>query len=268
MGNIYSTQPAPEYRKFGWKPDLPDHRDKLMKFPRVKKDQENQILSKVDLRDNLPPIYDQDKLGSCTAQAIAAAYQYDEMKQGNKDEFIPSRLFIYYNERDAEHDADKDAGANIRDGIKSINSLGVCPESMWPYDISKFTVKPPKECYVNAVGHKSLEYHRLIQFSAQIKQALLAGFPVIFGISVFESFMSEDVEKTGMVPMPKNDEKLLGGHAVLLVGYDQEECYWICRNSWGEKWGDKGYFYLPYEFLLKEKKLASDFWVIKKICSE
>lgn len=264
MGNYYSTPSSPEYRKYGWKPDLPDHRDKIKKFPKLKQARHD-LPTSVDLRDDCPPIYNQGKLGSCTAQAIAAAYQYDELKQGNKDTFMPSRLFIYYNERATENTVGQDSGANIRDGIKSINLNGVCPEKEWEYDVAKFTMKPSEKCYQEAVGHKSLEYHRLIQFSAQLKQALKHGFPVVFGMSVFESFESDDVAKTGMVPMPENHEKLLGGHAVLLVGYDDEEGYWICRNSWGEEWGDKGYFYLPYEYLLKEKKLACDFWIVKKV---
>ena len=267
MGNYLSTS-SPQYRKYGWKPDLPDPRDKVMKFTRLKKGEERNIPINVDLRDKMPPIYNQGKLGSCTAQAIAAAYQFDELKQGNEDTFEPSRLFIYYNERSKENTTDRDAGASIRDGIKTIHKIGVCPETMWNYDISKFYIKPSSECYLEADKHKSIEYHRIIQFTNQLKQCLSAGFPIIFGMSVFESFESDDVAKTGMVPMPKDNEKMLGGHAVLLVGYDKDESYWICRNSWGEDWGDDGYFYLPHEFLAKDKRYASDFWVLKRVSSE
>ena len=264
MGNYYSTTSPPKYQKFGWKPDLPDHRDKVLKFPRLKKNFSEQLPSKVDLRDEHPPIYNQGKLGSCTAHAIATAYQFCEKKEGNKENFMPSRLFIYYNERKVDDNLEKDAGGSIRDGIKSINCEGVCSESIWKYDITKFRENPPKECYQKAVGHQSLEYFRILQCSAQIKQALNSGYPIIFGMSVFDSFISDEVTQTGMIPMPKDDEKLLGGHAVLLVGYDDEESIWICRNSFGEEWGDKGHFYLPYEFLLKDKKFATDFWMIKK----
>jgi len=262
MGNYYSTTTPPKYHKFGWKPDLPDHRDKVLKFPRLKKNLSAQLPSKVDLRDECPPVYDQKELGSCTAHTIATAYQFCE--KDNKDNFRPSRLFIYYNERTANDNVDKDAGSSIRDGIKSLNRDGVCSESTWKYDITKFRDKPTKECFQEAVGHQSLEYQRILQCSAQLKQALNTGFPIIFGMSVFDSFISDEVAQTGMVPMPKDDEKHHGGHAVLLVGYDDEESVWICRNSFGEKWGDKGHFYLPYEFLLKDKKYATDFWMIRK----
>ena len=263
MGNYVSSNIT--NKKYGWRLDLPDHRDQIMKFPRIRNRAQHDLPLRVDLRDQMPVVYDQGKLGSCTAQALAAAYQFDEIKQGNKDNFIPSRLFIYYNERAMENDTLQDSGAAIRDGIKTINRQGVCPESEWPYDISKFTVKPDNKCYHDAVGHKSLSYYRLYQHSAQLKQALATGYPIICGISIFESFENKDVAKTGMIKLPKEGEKLIGGHALLIVGYDEEENYWIVRNSWGEDWGDKGYCYLPIEYLNKDKKLAADFWVIKRV---
>lgn len=267
MGNYISTGSQSQYKKYGWKPDLPDPRDKIHKFPRIKNNMTD-VPTKIDLRENMPNIYDQGKLGSCTAQAIAAAYQFDEMKQGNKNAFQPSRLFIYYNERSKEHTADRDAGASIRDGMKSIHKIGVCPETKWPYDITKFSIQPTTECYQEALDHKSIEYHRLVPFTNQLRQSLASGYPIVFGMAVFESFESDEVAETGVVPMPKEGEEMLGGHAVLLVGYDKDESYWICRNSWGTEWGDEGYFYLPHEYLSKEKRFTSDFWILKKVSSE
>ena len=178
------------YNKYGWKPDLPDIRDLSIAF------QENPHYSKtVDLRKQCPPIYDQGNLGSCTANAIAAAYQFDEMRQENSDSFMPSRLFIYYNERKMEGSTDTDSGANIRDGIKSINRQGVCHESIWPYDISKFAVEPDQVCYSDAKYHKSLIYHRVKHNCKQIRAALHNGYPVVFGISVYQSFENEEVAK-------------------------------------------------------------------------
>lgn len=264
MGNQFSNE-TPQLRKYGWKRDLPDHRDKMMIFT---DEHIKQNSDQVDIREKCPPIYNQSALGSCTSQAIGAAYQFDELKQGNMDEFMPSRLFIYYNERDMEGTVNLDSGAAIRDGMKSINRQGVCHESMWPYVIDQFTVKPTSECYTDGLHHKSLRYHRVKQHSQQLKAALNQGYPIIFGVSVYESFESEEAKETGKVPIPKEDEKLLGGHAILLVGYDNTERQWIFRNSWGTEWGDKGYGYLPFKYLALKSNLASDFWVVETVDRE
>jgi C1A family cysteine protease len=260
MGNYYSTEPtSTPGRKYGWKRDLPDLRDHMMAFEGLAE------TTRVDLRDRCPPVYDQSQLGSCTANAIAAAYQFDEIKQCSAKPFMPSRLFIYYNERDMEGTISVDSGASIRNGIKSVNRLGVCHETLWPYDIAKFAVRPTQECYQDSKQHKSLRYHRIKQNSQQLKSALNSGYPVVFGITVYESFESEEVAKTGVVPMPTGDEKLLGGHALLLVGYDNESRQWLFRNSWGEEWGDKGYGYLPFKYLAPKNNLAGDFWIIETV---
>ncbi len=266
MGNYYSTTCEPAtYKRYGWKPDIPDHRDKVMFF-----DQEviKSTPDSVDLRDRCPPVYNQQSLGSCTGNAIAAAYQFDELKQNNADGFMPSRLFIYYNERKAEGTIGSDHGASIRDGIKCINKTGVCHEDLWPYDITKFAVEPTANCYDDAKLHKSLKYHRIRQSSLHLKAALNAGYPIVFGISVYESMESPEVAKTGVIPMPTENDKLLGGHCILLVGYDNIKKQWIFRNSWGEEWGDKGYGYLPYKYIAPKSKLSSDFWVVETVSNE
>src|SRR5438552_496218 len=121
---------------YGWQPDLPDHRDlKFAAAPSLLR----KLPAKVDLRKQCPPVYDQGQLGSCTANAIGAAFEFEQMKQNYGTGFTPSRLFIYYNERVMEHTVDMDSGAQIRDGIKSVNNQGVCPEQMLPYIISEFT---------------------------------------------------------------------------------------------------------------------------------
>jgi C1A family cysteine protease len=244
--------------KLGWKRDNPDFRD--YRYTHYI----NKILpSKVDLRDKMPKIYDQGQLGSCTANAIAGAIQYDEMKEELKST-LPSRLFIYYNERAMEGSVDYDAGATIRDGIKVVHKIGYCDESMWPYNISNFTLKPSNDCYKYADNHKAIEYSRVYQNITDIKNSLNNGFPIVFGISVYSSFESDNVSETGKIPMPKKDEYLLGGHAILAVGYNDTEQHIIFRNSWGEEWGDNGYGYLPYEYICNTG-LASDFWIIKTI---
>jgi C1A family cysteine protease len=157
----------------------------------------------------------------------------------------------------------EDSGAEIHDGVHCINSIGVCPENNWPYDINKYTEKPSDDCYELAKNHKSVSYQAVEQTIEQLRAAIISGFPVVFGFTVYDSFESPDVAKTGNMPMPKTDEKILGGHAVALVGFDDSRNVFIVRNSWGENWGDKGYFYMPYDFI-KNPEYASDFWVITK----
>lgn len=246
-------------KRYGWIPDLPDQRDHLYAAP-------SPILAKlpakVDLRLKCPPILDQGELGSCTANAIANAHRFDQIKEGSVKCFAPSRLFIYYNERAIEGTVNSDAGAMIRDGIKSIAKQGVCPEDQWPYDIKKFTKKPSAAVCKEALKHQALSYQRVVQTATQMKGCLASGYPFVFGFSVYESFESAAVAKTGNVSMPGPSEKLLGGHAVLAVGYDDKKQKFIVMNSWSEKWGDKGYFYMPYAYL-SDENLASDLWTVR-----
>ena len=165
----------------------------------------------------MPPIYDQGQLGSCTGNAIAGAMEYERDRQGLTD-FVPSRLFIYYNERALEGTVSSDSGAVIRDGIKVVNREGVCPETLWPYDIGVFTVKPPKRCYVSAETDKAVQYEG-IQTLLALKDAIASNLAVVFGFTVYKSFESQSVARTGVMPMPKPGEATVGGHAVLAVGY-------------------------------------------------
>lgn len=252
-------------RRFGWVPDLPDHRDKVFSAPVV---HAAPLPSSVDLRPGCPPeIYDQGHLGSCTGNAIAAAIEFDQMKQGLADVFTPSRLFIYYNERVMEGTVMEDAGAMIRDGIKSVNKVGAPHEKLWPYSDANpgpFQKKPTPAAYKDAAKHPALLYQRLPQVESQLKGCLASGYPFVFGISVFDSFMTPEVAKSGRAPMPKPKEKQIGGHAILCVGYDDHKRRFICRNSWGEGWGMKGYFTIPYDYVLDDD-LAADFWTIKTV---
>lgn len=252
--------PSP-YGGYGWLPDLPDARDydyaaPLIRFPRG-------LPSAVDLRSECPPVYDQGQLGSCTANAIGGAIEFDQRKQGTK-EFVPSRLFIYYNERVMEDTVNQDAGAQIRDGIKSVVKLGAPPESDWPYDIAKFTQKPPQQAYQDAIQDLVASYARVTQSLGQMQGCLASGYPFVFGFTVYESFESEAVASTGIVPMPASGERAVGGHAVVAVGYDDTKRTFIVRNSWGADWGDKGYFYMPYEYLLTSD-YADDFWTVRSV---
>ncbi len=246
---------------YGWVPDLPDQRDHM--FAAVSSVQAT-LPAKVDLRPKCPPVVDQGQLGSCTANAIGNAHRFNQMKQGAAKTFMPSRLFIYYNERVMEGTVGADSGAMIRDGIKSIAQLGVCDELDWPYDIAKFKNKPTAPCYKKALAHQALTYRRLVQSPVQMKNCLASGYPFVFGFSVYESFESQAVAKTGLVPMPAANEKMLGGHAVLAVGYDDASQRFTVMNSWSDKWGKKGYFTMPYAYL-GDAGLASDFWTISTV---
>lgn len=242
----------------GWRRDSLDHRDHFRAvrptfgLPKL-----------VDLRPHCPPVYDQGQLGSCTANAIAAAFDFERKRQG-LDFVGPSRLFVYYNEREMEGTVGYDAGAELRDGIKSVAKQGVCPETEWPYDISRFRETPSIECYDTALKDRSVEYGRIDQSLDQIRATLAAGYPFVFGISIFPSFESEEVAKTGIVPMPEPNEKPLGGHALMAAGYDDSRGAALIRNSWGTGWGASGYFWLPYSYLTNAN-LAADFWDIKLV---
>lgn len=258
---------------YGWTPDLPDHRDHQFAAPLAKL---VSLPAKVDLRSKCPKVYDQGQIGSCTANAIAGAIEFDLKKQKLPD-FIPSRLFIYYNERQMEHSVAMDSGAQIRDGVKSVNHLGVCPEKEWTYVATpadpntnlwppgaKPAQKPTPSCYKDALKHQAVNYQSVSRDLAQFKGCLAAGYPFILGFTVYTAFESSQVAGTGVLNLPTSAEKVEGGHAVLAVGYDDATQRFIIRNSWGTGWGMKGYFTMPYAYLLSAN-LSSDFWTIRVV---
>lgn len=248
-------------QRYGWVPDLPDHRDQMYAAPAHF---QAVLPAKVDLRPLCPPVYDQGPLGSCTANAIGAAVQFGQMKQATKS-FFPSRLFIYYNERVVEGTVDSDSGAQIRDGIKVVAKQGACPETPdWPYDISRFRDRPPRRAFKDALKNQVLLYQRVNQTLNQMKGCLASGYPFVFGFTVYESFEGQQVAKTGVVPMPKPGEGTAGGHAVMAVGYDDKAQRLFVRNSWGTGWGMDGYFTMPYAYLL-DSDLSDDFWTIRLV---
>lgn len=161
-----------------------------------------------------------------------------------------------------EHTLNTDAGAQIRDGVKSVNKQGVCPETMLPYNISKFAAKPSATCYKEALKHQVLSYQRVQQTADQMKACMAEGYPFVFGFTVYDSFESSTVAKTGKLNMPKKNEGVIGGHAVMAVGYDDKAKRFIVRNSWGTGWGLNGYFTMPYQYLI-DSNLSGDFWTIR-----
>jgi len=245
-------------RIYGWSPQLSDQRDFLYE-PKTETLQTLPTL--VDLRPKCPPVYDQGQLGSCTGNGIAFIHEFDQLKQ-NEVSFLPSRLAIYYDERKLEGTIKSDAGANIRDGIKVIASTGTASEILWPYDITKFTKAPPTKYYTAAKLHTSITYKSVLNDLPTIKASLAELFPIVFGFTVYASFESDAVATTGIMPMPKKGEQVLGGHCVAMVGYDDSKQVIICRNSWGADWGMAGYFTMPYAFLAKN---CSDLWQVSQV---
>jgi C1A family cysteine protease len=267
-------------QRYGWKPDLPDFRDLPYSAPPPPPEG---LPPSVDMRPHCPAVYNQGQLGSCTANAIGAAFEFDQIKEKVPHIWRPSRLFIYYNEREMEGSVSQDSGAQIRDGIKSVNAQGACSEDLWTYSDDttsaspKFSEKPSPNCYANAVKHLATSYQAVAQAISAIKGCLASGFPVVFGFTVYDSFESQQVASTGVLPMPASSESVVGGHAVLCVGYDDSATVAnpdgttstgmvLVRNSWGTSWGQAGYFQMAYDYIVNPN-LASDLWTIRFVQS-
>lgn len=242
-------------QRYGWKPSLPDHRDLIADTATLP------IHPEVDPRYDMPAVYDQGQLGSCTANAIAAAIEYDARLNGDAMAVTPSRLDIYYGERELEGTAGQDSGAYGRDGFKYAHKTGVIPEADWPYVIARFAEQPPLDV---ARRHRIGAYAAVPRTVTSIKRVLSNRQTIAFGFSVFESFESAQVAKTGVMPVPAQIERMLGGHEVLMVGYlKAHPGHALCRNSWGAKWGLAGYFLMPWAVVL-DKAMSSDFRTIKR----
>jgi C1A family cysteine protease len=253
-------------KRYGWLPDLPDHRDLSWSAPR---EAVARLPRAVDLRPGFAAPYDQGELGSCTANAVAAAFQFARHKERLAD-FLPSRLFIYFNERVIEGTVGQDSGAMLRDGLKCVAKQGVCPERSvpprsgdWPYDPAHFAERPPDSCYRVATDFQVLRYKRVTRSLDQMRACLAGGLPFVFGFAVYEGFESPEVARTGVANLPGPKEHALGGHAVVAAGYDDASQRFLVRNSWGSGWGQGGYFTLPYAYL-ETTGLSSDFWTISQ----
>ncbi len=243
-------------RRYGWKPSLPDLRDHVADASHLA------VLDEVDPRGDMPSVFDQGTLGSCTANAVGAAVEY-ELKLNGSDPGHLSRLWIYYYERQIEGaPADKDTGAFGRDGFKVCQKLGVPLEVDWPYDITKFSAEPPAELAAECHG-RTISNYRAVPRNLDAMKAILSNRQTIaFGFTVYESFESDEVAANGIVPMPSRDEKQIGGHEVLLVGYLRDEPnYGLVRNSWGDTWGIGGYCLMPWSLIL-DANVALDFRTI------
>jgi len=274
-------------RKYGWKKQKADPRDHIYRAPAIAAIALPKV---VDLRKYDSPIEDQGGIGACTAHAVSGALQLLEIKKRApsigvllwcKNLFLGiwravsaffanrpfvysknlSRLFIYYNARVLEGTSDYDSGAEIRDGVKVVAQQGACLEKDWNYNNS-YLIKPTDNCYKDALPHLLTEYKAITTLD-DMRGCLASGFPFIFGMIVYDSFESPQVQKTGIVNMPQPNEGVKGGHAVMAVGYNDDTQRFLCRNSWGSSWGQGGYFTIPYQYV-SDPTLATDFWMLRR----
>jgi C1A family cysteine protease len=265
---------------YGWKKQKPDSRDKVFRpcMPAAG------LPAAYDQRSLgvWPSPYDQGQLGSCTGNGIAGIVHFRLVLEGKEPSSntsvdsaanTPSRLFIYRQERVIEGSLEQDSGAEVRDGLAALADKGVCFEDLYPYsddtDTSNgkrppFIANPPVAAWAAAWHHRISKYETVAQHLEVLQAAISSKNPVVFGFLVYQAFESDAVAKTGIVPMPKTTDAPIGGHCVVAIGYDNTKKWFICRNSWGESWGDKGYFYMPYDYILDPKQ-SSDFWVIDAV---
>lgn len=237
---------------YGWKPSLPCHKKTLLSAS----PSPTQPFPPFKFLTGLPPVYNQGHLGSCTANSLAGCFEFEQIKQGLTD-FVPSRLFIYYLERTIEGTVSIDSGASLDDGITALKEVGVCPEDTWPYDITKFTIEPNEEVFEQAASHKVISARKLETSVNSFKTMINMGYPVAFGFAVFPYMETPEMASKGLLKLPEPDEKPLGGHAVVCVGYSDTVTsedgktvgYLKIRNSWGPEWGQEGYFWMPYTYI-------------------
>lgn len=258
--------------RYGWRPDLPDPRDRIYSMEHPTLSQSSPKLPTVfSLRDKMPKVFDQGQLGSCTGNGIVGALMAEGMLQGEA-ELMLSRLFVYYYEREIEGTVSEDSGAQIRDGIKVVNALGCPPESDWPYDIARFAEKPPAAASSDGLKHRAVEYFRVLPGvpGSPIRTPVLSGRAVVSGFTVFENFGTFDA-KTEYLKLPDpNREQILGGHCTDIIGWDFSLKHFPVnvfevRNSWGAGWGDSGYYFADARIYYEpQRQLSSDLWVIKR----
>jgi len=243
-----------------WKRDKKDPRDYILRSLRGAM---LALPSSVDNTSSCPPVDDQGELGSCTANMCAGMIEYNDIKWGKTSGWKKvSRLFEYYATRKIEHTTKQDSGAQIRDAVKAAAKYGIAPESDWIYDISKFKKRPPKSVWDEAAKKKITAYHRIIDGDlATMKNVLASGYVIGFGFVVYDNMMTQKMADEGWLHLPSKTDSVQGGHAVVIVGYDDSKRAFKIRNSWGSGWGQDGYFWMDYNYV-GNTNLANDFWVI------
>ncbi len=228
-------------RTDGLKPSTVDYRDRRY----VKQGAE--LAESVDLREWDSTVEQQGYLGSCASHAVTSAYEL-MVKNQYPDKFVDlSRLFVYYNTREAEDTIMEDAGVyQLRNSLSAIKRYGVCKEELWPYDATAMFTKPTAEAYAEAQQRTITEYRSLSTLSEML-DAIASYRPVVIGLEIFPGFYI--LGPDGVVPIPGPDDYSMGGHAMTLVGYNQTNKTFTAKNSFGSKWGDNGYCYLPWEYV-------------------
>ena len=249
----------------GYVPDKEDARDYIFKASLSTSNETDSIdLTQGDL---FLPIRQQGKLGSCTAFAVGALIEFIRAKK-NLVSWETSPLFTYYTTRQQANEIFEDLGAMLRDVFKGVGVYGTTKEEMWPYDVSQFTVTPPASAYEHAEKHQALVYYRIQNNKEDLLACLKEGYPFVFGINLYESFMRTQTDWLVWEKVPMFDptkEKLIGGHAMLAVGFftEGEKVYIKARNSWGTEVGLGGYHHIPIEYFLQQ--LGADFWTIREL---
>ena len=243
-------------RKYGWKPDAVKDTHLLMALPRPQK-----FPLKFSWSKMFPACYDQGQTSSCTGNALAGVLEFDRIKE-KKPDVTPSRLFLYYNGRAKEGGESQDDGAQIRDVVDASLQLGYCDEKVWPFDEAQVCAKPSEEAYQEGLKNLAAKRARLFQSMRAIKASLLTGFCPVVGIQVYDGLESEEAARTGIVHLPTASEQYQGGHAVVIVGWDDDRKAWHMRNSWGPQWGDGGYFWLDFDYILNPQ-LSSDLTIVQ-----
>ena len=240
-----------------WRQSTPDSRDYLFSDSGISgAANDGALRDTVDLREWDSVIENQGQLGSCTGNAITNCYEL-MVKRARPQDFVElSRLFVYYNARSYDKYTDYDWGATIRDGLRGVSDYGVCSETLWPYDITKYNVRPNEACYVDAVPRRIPRYIRLQNIDEMIS-AINAEHPVVCGMTIFESFMNLN-ENNAVVTTTVTGDYSVGSHAVAIIGYRQNERLFIAKNSFGAAWGARGYFYIPYDYV---RDYAFESWI-------
>ena len=240
--------------------DTEDSRDYRYKDTLLKAVDPNALPSTIDLRSQWGDLFDQGDIGSCVSNSVGYQLRYLIRKSTGKI-INMSRLFIYYNGRSISgYPVNQDTGLTMRNGFKSVTSYGAPQETMWPYITSDFADKPSDAAYKSAAGNRNLAYYSVAQNLNEIKKCLKDGYAISFGITLFSSFMTTTVARSGKIPVPNQSvEQRVGGHAMTIIGYEDATSTFIIANSWGQAWGDGGFCHMPYSMIL-DTSMVGDLW--------